>query len=231
MTTAEEARRFLRGHRIGVLSTHSKSMPGYPFGSVTPFACDAQARPLVLVSALAEHTRSLALDGRASLTVHDMTVADTAAPRLTVVGDAAVCEDEDAAARYLRVFPEAERFLSLGDFRFWRLEPREALFVRGFGRIEWVQAADLLAPLTELAAVEAGAIDHMNADHADALAAYCTARGLAHAADARMVGLDGDGFDVRAGTDVHRFAFETPVTTAAELRQALAELARRARGA
>ncbi len=231
MTTADEARRFLRGQRIGVLATHSKSVPGYPFGSVTPFACDARARPVVLVSALAEHTRSLEVDGRASLVVHEMSVADTAGPRLTVVGDAAVCDDDAAAARYLRLYPEAERFLALGDFRFWRLEPREALFVRGFGRIEWVQAADFLPAAGEIAAIEPGAVDHMNADHADAIAAYCTARGIAEARDARIVGIDGDGFDVRAGAGVHRFDFDRPVTTAAELRATLADLARRARGA
>jgi putative heme iron utilization protein len=231
MSTGDEARRFLRAHHIGVLTTHSKSVPGYPFGSVVPFACDHEGRPVILISGLAEHTRSLEQDARASLVVHDMTVANTAAPRLSVLGDAARCDDDAAAARYLRAFPDAEQLLSLADFAFWRIQPREALFVRGFGRIEWVKAASLASQPGELAALEPDALAHMNADHADAIAAYCASRGVTETEGAVMVGIDADGFDVRAGDRVLRFAFDAPVTSGADLRRTLAELARRARGA
>ncbi len=232
MSTGDEARRFLRAHHIGVLTTHSKSVPGYPFGSVVPFVCDHAGRPVILISGLAEHTRSLEQDARTSLVVHEMTVANTAAPRLSVVGDAARCDDDAAAtARYLRAFPDAEQLLSLADFAFWRIELREALFVRGFGRIEWLNAAALASAQSEIAALESEALDHMNADHADAIAAYCAARGVTSAVGAVMVGVDVDGFDVRAGDTLLRFAFDAPVTTGADLRRSLADLARRARGA
>jgi hypothetical protein len=227
--TGDAARRFLRAHGVAVLSTHSGTVPGYPFGSVVPFACDQRGRPVILISALAEHTRSLEADARAGFTVHDMTVADTAAPRLGIVGDARRCDESEVAARYLRFFPEADRLLALGDFAFWRIEPRRALFVRGFGRIEWVEADELLAADTGIGAIEAGAVEHMNADHADAVAAYCAARGVADAAGARMVGVDPDGFDVRAGDVILRFDFDAPVTTGADLRRTLAALAQRAR--
>jgi putative heme iron utilization protein len=231
MSVADDARRFLRAHHIGVVATHSKSAPGYPFGSVVPFACDAEGRPIVLISGLAEHTRSLEQDARASLVVHDMTVVDTAGPRLTIVGDAARCDDDAAAARYLRAFPDAERLLTLADFAFWRLIPREALFVRGFGRIEWVKADALAPPPNEISEFEADALAHMNADHADAVAAYCAARGIADTTGAQMVGIDVDGFDVRAGSALVRVPFDVPVTTGADLRRTLVDLARRARGA
>lgn len=231
MSAADDARRFLRSHRIGVLATHSRSLPGHPFGSVVPYACDARARPVVLISSLAEHTRSLEQDPRASLVAHDMTVADTAAARLTVIGEAARCDDAAAVARYLRFFPEAERLLALADFAFWRLEPRRALFVRGFGRIEWVDGDALLAPLSDIAAIEAGAVEHMNRDHADATAACCASRGIAVASGARVAGIDEAGFDVRTGADLLRFEFDAPVTDAAALRRALAAAARRAREA
>ena len=231
MSTGDDARRFLRSHHVGVLATHSRTVSGYPFGSVVPFACDAQGRPVILISGLAEHTRSLEADARASLVVHEMTAADTAAPRLSIVGDAARCEDEAAAARYLRAFPDAERLLALADFAFWRIEPRQALFVRGFGRIDWVKDDALAAPPNEIAALEDGALAHMNADHADAIAAYCAARGMTGTDAASMVGIDVDGFDIRAGDALLRFSFDAPVTTGADLRRTLAELARRARGA
>jgi len=231
VTTGDEARQFLRAHHVGVLTTHSRSVPGYPFGSVVPFVCDDIGRPVILISGLAEHTRSLELDARASLVVHDMTVANTAAPRLTVVGDAVRCDDGVAAARYLRAFPDAEQLLSLADFAFWRILPREALYVRGFGRIEWVKADALASPRSEIAALEAEALDHMNADHPDAIAAYCGSHGVTDPAGARMVGIDVDGFDVRTGEVLLRFAFDAPVTNGADLRRTLADLARRARGA
>ncbi len=231
MSAADEARSFLRSHRIGVIATQSRTLPGHPFGSVVPYACDSRARPVVLISALAEHTRSLEQDARASLVVHDMTVADTAAARLTVTGEAARCDDAAAIARYLRFFPDAERLLALADFAFWRLEPRRALFVRGFGRIEWVDGDALLAPASDIAVIEPGAVEHMNEDHADAVAACCASRGVAEASGARIAGMDEAGFDVRTAADLLRFEFDAPVADAGELRRALAVAARRARGA
>jgi putative heme iron utilization protein len=231
LSAADDARRFLRSHRIGVLATHSRTLPGHPFGSVVPYACDAHARPVVLISALAEHTRSLEQDPRASIVVHDMTVADTAAARLTVTGEAVRCDDAGAIARYLRFFPDAERLLALADFAFWRLVPRRALFVRGFGRIEWVEGDALLAPTSDIAAIEAGAVDHMNEDHADAIAACCASRGMAAGPEARIAGIDEAGFDVRTAADLLRFEFDSPASDAVALRHALAAATRRAREA
>ena len=54
MNVAHAARLFLRSQHAGILSTVSARLAGYPFGSVVPFALDARARPVLLVSALAE---------------------------------------------------------------------------------------------------------------------------------------------------------------------------------
>lgn len=231
MTSGDEARRYLRAHSVGVLSTHSSTVPGYPFGSIVPFVCDPDGYPVILISALAEHTRSLLADPRASLIVHDCSIADPSGPRLTLVGDAAPCTNNGAASRYLRFFPESARLLALGDFAFWRLAPRAALFIRGFGRIEWLQAAALAPPPNEIGAIEAGAVNHMNADHTEALAALCGAAGETEASTAALVGLDCDGFDIRVGARILRLAFAAPITTAAAVRQTLAALARQAREA
>ena len=66
-----DARRLLRRQQHGVLSTLSKKLDGYPFGSVTPFVLDHQARPVILISTLAEHTKNIAADPRVSLLAHD----------------------------------------------------------------------------------------------------------------------------------------------------------------
>ena len=52
---AKNARELLLKEYRGVLSTHSKSMPGFPFGSVVPYCLDEQGRPLILISRIAQH--------------------------------------------------------------------------------------------------------------------------------------------------------------------------------
>jgi putative heme iron utilization protein len=67
--------------RIGSLSTHSRKQPGFPFGSVMPYALDDQGRPVFLISTMAMHTQNLQADPRASLLV---TQADSAGDPLGV---------------------------------------------------------------------------------------------------------------------------------------------------
>lgn len=52
-----------------ILSTHSTQQPGYPYGTAVPLVVDEAQRPLLLISALAEHTKNLLADARASLAV------------------------------------------------------------------------------------------------------------------------------------------------------------------
>ena len=54
----------------GSLATHSTQAPGYPFATVLPFAPDEQHCPMFLISGLAEHTKNLIADYRASLLIH-----------------------------------------------------------------------------------------------------------------------------------------------------------------
>ena len=106
-----DARRLLRRQQHGVLSTLSKKLDGYPFGSVTPFVLDHQARPVILISTLAEHTKNIAADPRVSLLAHDSSADIQANARVTVVGHCARMEDQTALrARYLRYFPGLNEF-------------------------------------------------------------------------------------------------------------------------
>jgi putative heme iron utilization protein len=242
MTTARDARLFLRARHVAALATHSVRMPGYPFGSAVPYALDDHARPVVLVSTLAEHTRNLAADSRASLLVQDAAHDVQAAPRLTLVGDAAPLPPGDPAGRrYLRRFPESARLLALGDFSYRVISVREALFVRGFGRIDWVTGTEFAPPPNRIAEAEEEILAHMNAEHADALILYCSALAGVRTSGATMVGVDCDGFDVRAGVErgagkggdkgglLLRFDFDAPATDAESVRAALIALGARAR--
>jgi len=52
---------------------------------------------------------------------------------------------------YLRYHPEAERFLQLGDFRFFRLDPLRIRVVGGFAQAGWLEGKQLIdAPFISL---------------------------------------------------------------------------------
>src|ERR1700758_1928709 len=66
---AERARTLMHLGRVGSLSTLSRKRPGFPFGSVMPYALDQTGRPIFLISTMAMHTQNLLADPRASLLV------------------------------------------------------------------------------------------------------------------------------------------------------------------
>src|SRR4051812_13647054 len=88
-TYAERARTLLHLGRVGSLATLSNRRPGWPFGSVMPYALDEIGRPLFLISAMAMHTQNLKEDTRASLLVTQTDAADPlGASRVTLMGEA-----------------------------------------------------------------------------------------------------------------------------------------------
>lgn len=225
-----DARRFLRGQSQGVLSTLSQRLAGFPFGSVAPFILDHAGRPVILISTLAEHTKNIDADPRVSLIAQPFAADKQAAGRVTVLGHARRLPDKDALGpRYLRYHPQAEGYFGMHDFSFYRIEPARIRWIGGFGRIHWVEPADYLGIEGALAAQETGILEHMNADHARNLVDYCRHVHGIDTADARMIGIDPDGFDVRANGNTWRFDFPEPVLDAAAARAALVDLARACR--
>jgi putative heme iron utilization protein len=141
---ASLARALVRQVRVGVLATLSvRHGGGHPIASLAPFALDARGEPILLLSALAQHTRNLEADARASLFVHDPAAAERdprTAPRLTLVGRvhrATQGEEPDVKARYLARHPEARGLLAL-DFALYVLQVQEAQLVGGFGAAGWI---------------------------------------------------------------------------------------------
>lgn len=225
----EAARRYLRRHRAGVLSTLSERLGGYPFGSVVPFVLDHAARPVILVSRLAEHTKNLVADPRASLLVQDRAEDVQTAARLTLAGDAVPVADRALRHRYLRHFPDAQRLLDLGDFTFFALQPAFVRHILGFGVIRSITPQAYAPPEHGLAEAEPEIVAHMNDDHADALRAYWRTTGAGEAANVQMIGVDCDGFDLHADGRHVRCDFPVVVTNAGKAREALVEMARAAR--
>ncbi len=128
----------------GVLATHSAQLPGYPFASTLPFVLDERQCPVFLISALAEHTKNLMADYRASFLVASPDGQNVlSGARLTLVGDVQrIDAPQELVARTLRYQPDASRYLGLGDFAFFRLTPKRARYVAGFGEMGWLEASD-----------------------------------------------------------------------------------------
>ena len=225
-----EARQFVRGQHSGVLSTLSQRLNGYPFGSVAPFILDHAGRPVILISDIAEHTKNIVADPRVSLIVQPYSPDMQVNGRVTIIARAERLDDKDGLGpRYLRFHPQAESYFAMHDFKFYRLEPVRIRYIGGFGRIHWVEPEAYRCPDSPLAEQEGDIVAHMNADHGDNLRAYCRHVHGVEPREATMLGIDPDGFDVRADGGELRFAFARPVDDAQAARQALVELARAAR--
>jgi putative heme iron utilization protein len=225
-----EARRFTRSQHSGVLSTISRRVEGFPFGSVAPFILDHGGRPVILISTLAEHTKNIDADPRVSLIVQPYSTDMQVTGRVTLLGRAEkLAGKSELGPRYLRFHPQAAEYFAMHDFGFYRIEPVRVRWIGGFGRIHWVEPEEYLLPPTPLAEEEDGILAHMNADHGDNLRAYCRHTHGADTSSAEMVGIDPDGFDIRADGSLLRFGFDTPIADAQAARRALVTLARAAR--
>ena len=233
---AERARTLASLGRIGSLSTHSRRFPGFPFGSMMPYAADELGRPAFFISRMAMHTQNLQQDARASLliTQSDVSGDPLGAGRLTLLG--AVSEVPAAEVRdlYLSRHESAKYWQNFSDFAYHRLEVSGVYFIGGFGVMGWISAEDyrsaLPDPLTEVAS---GIIRHMNTDHADAL--LLIARWLAGetADEAAMTAVDRLGFQLRlrSGDRIHgrRVAFLREVRNSDAVQGVLTDMVRQAR--
>ncbi len=219
----------MRRLRSGVLSTHSLKHTGYPYGSALPHVTDQAGRPVVLISHLAEHTHNIEADPRVSFTVCGSGPDLQAEPRATLLGDARSVEDDgQIERRYLRFYPAHQPYLQIGGFRFYAIAPKQVRYIQGFGGLHWIPGESYLTAAA-LAESEVAILEHMNADHRAALRDYCRHVHDVAADEPEMVGIDSDGFDVRAGDRLLRFDFDMPVDSPGQVRNALVELAKRCR--
>lgn len=238
-THGERARTLLFGGRTGTLCTIAKEPAGYPYGSFVTYAMD-EADPVFLISALAEHTRNLKGDPRASLLVAETGEADPLANgRVTLVGEVrpldAGAERDAARQSYLATHPNAAYYVDYGDFGFWRLEVASIRYIGGYGRMSWVDLADYRSARPDPIAPHARAIlDHVNADHAEAMVSWCRAFTKAHDATAAvMTAVDRLGFEMSVttgrGRRPVRLPFSAPIATPEDARREMVAIARRAR--
>jgi putative heme iron utilization protein len=226
------AKRLIRTARFGALATLSAA-EGWPAASRVALATLIDGSPCFLVSTLSAHTAALDADPRCSLLIGEPAKGDPLAhPRVTVFAEAERLPrgaDAEARRRYLARHPKAALYADFGDFGFFRAQIVRADLNGGFGKAYALDAADL-APRLDwrvLAEVEAGAVAHMNEDHAESVAHYARLCG-GGPGGWTLTGVDPEGADLACGDDVRRLEFMTPVGDAGSLRAALVALARRA---
>lgn len=141
--TAGLLKRLLANERTAHLAT---LRGGAPMVSMTLFMPEPDFSAVyVHVSRLAWHTQDMMQDARVALSVAE-TDDGRADPftlmRVTVRGDAVQLPDGPKDA-WLTRFPEQAINFQLADFSFWKITPRDARFVAGFGRIHNLSADDL----------------------------------------------------------------------------------------
>ena len=234
---AERARTLVSAVKTATLCTLFEEN-GSPYGSFVTFAL-VDGKPVFLVSELAEHTKNLQGDSRASLLVAENGQGDPLANgRVTLVGrctPVADAEREAAREAFLAVHPNASFYVDFKDFSFFQLEVEQIRYIGGYGRMSWVESPDwYVAQADPIAPFSQRILDHMNKDHTSALLAYCQAFSKAgEVPEAKMTGIDRYGFEMSAKTDKGprpiRVAFDSAIGDAHEARTQLVELAKRAR--
>ncbi len=235
-SAARAGRRLIRIADRAALATLGRETGGHPHVSLVAVACDQDASPLLLLSALADHTRNVAADDRVSL-LFDGTAGledPLAGERLTVVGRVRQCGDPRARRRFLARHPAAASYADFADFAIYRVAVERGHLIAGFGAIHRFDGNELLYPsdgARAIAEAEAEILARINEDHArdlDLIAADLLGRA---GRGWRLTGIDPEGCDLRRGARFVRLDFPAPADGAAAARAAVVALARRARHA
>jgi hypothetical protein len=188
---------------------------------------------------MAMHTQNLHGDPRASLLVtqNESGGDPLGASRVTLIGNVLPLSEQDAAeARdlYLQRYADSKYWVDFSDFSFYRMDVVDVYYVGGFGVMGWVTASEYDRSLPDpLADVTADIIQHMNADHGDALVLLARKFAGLESQEATMTAVDRLGFHARLktkdGVRGTRIAFLREVTNPAEARKVLVEMVQLAR--
>ncbi|HTC91263.1 MAG TPA: DUF2470 domain-containing protein [Bryobacteraceae bacterium] len=234
-TLAERARTLAMLGLIGSLSTHSQKFPGFPFGSMMPYAADNFGRPIFFVSSMAMHTHNLRQDSRASLliTQPDVSGDPLGAARVTLLGEVNEAPADEVKDLYLSRYENAKYWQEYSDFAYYRLQVSSVYFIGGFGVMGWISAEDYRSASPDpLASAAPGIIRHMNKDHADALRLIARRFAGEEPDEAAITSVDRLGFHLRlkSGERIHgtRVAFLREVKNTEEARAVFVEMVRQA---
>jgi putative heme iron utilization protein len=188
---------------------------------------------------MAMHTQNLHADPRASLfvTEPDASGDPLGSSRVTLIGSVLRIpgpELAEARAVYLTGYPDSRYWVDFEDFVFYRLDVIDVYYVGGFGVMGWVAASDYSQAQSDpLAEHKNDIIQHMNADHRDALILLAKRFASIQAQEAEMTSVDRLGFHLRLktqdGIKGTRIAFLREVSDASQTREVFVEMVKQAR--
>lgn len=210
---AAQAKQLLRISKTGALATLGVET-GAPLTTQVGCASDVDGSPLFLLSTLAQHTRNLAADPRASLLLASSANRGDPlnCPRVSLGGLILPDPAPGARRRYLQRNPKAELYARFQDFAIFRMRIDSVHYNGGFGRADALTPADLLTPDGAAAALieaEDGLLAWINGAEG-ALAGRLAAGSGPRRHAWRAVGLDPEGLDLAAGRLAVRVDFAAP---------------------
>jgi putative heme iron utilization protein len=233
---AERARTLALVGNLGSLSTHSQKSPGFPFGSLMPYAADDLGRPIFFISSMAMHTQNLRQDPRASLliTQPDASGDPLGAARLTLLGVVMEAPAAEVKELYLSRYENAKFWQDYADFAYYRLQISTVYYIGGFGVMGWISAQDYGGAIPDpLAKAAPDIIRHMNTDHRDALRLIAHRFAGEDPDEAMMTAVDRLGFHLRlkSGDRIHsrRVAFPREVKDPETARAVFVEMVRQSK--
>ena len=222
------AAKLLREANEGVLSTISKKFDGYPFGSFTTFTTDRDRSIIIYASDLAQHTKNLKNDSKASLTIYNLNKKGDQqdSQRLTLLGDLKLADNQDDCKKRFSLFlPHSVNYHTMHDFSFYKLEINQARWIGGFGQIAWLKTANWIKHSPKWLEREDSIIDHMNEDHSNSIVSTLNAQLDIKDPEAKMVALNIDGYYVLTNGEIK---FLTFTTCCLDMKQYKDELVRQA---
>ncbi len=202
-----KVRALVRTKPSAVLSSLLAGDDARPYGSFVLAASTQEGMPLLLMSDLAEHVRNIQKDPRVSLLFDETSGLEDPleGARASVLGHAVEDSCPLHRERFLRRHPKARVYANFQDFRIYRVEVERAHLVAGFGKIHWLESADVLAsPLLDLAKVEGKIIDEENKTRPGHLG---TLLNKPNPKSWQLTGIDCEGVDLRANAKTARLEF------------------------
>ncbi|SMC62388.1 pyridoxamine 5'-phosphate oxidase family protein [Rhizobium sp. RU36D] len=222
------ARNLLHTSPFASLSTID-AQSGYPYGTVTNLAIDADGTPYFFAAWLSLHARNMAADNRVSLTMAQPGATDVLAqPRLSLVGRVEMIHGKDwkpeTERRYLARFPKSKLYLGLPDALFYRMTVEDLQLNGGPARnaVSDVTPARLRISLEgaeSLMAAEADLLQAINGTEGEAARLAVLAGGKE--GRWKATGLDPEGVDLAAPKSFVRLWFAKPARTPQEFHERL----------
>ncbi|MGH1364414.1 MAG: DUF2470 domain-containing protein [Calditrichia bacterium] len=221
------ARALFQEEKHALLSTNSVRMPAFPLGSFTAYCLNNSGQPVVLINSIGQEAENIMESRHVSLAIAEKKPAGiNKCLSVTCLAEASRPEPEELdeiAEQYYHYFPEFRGYHETNEFNFFTLELREIRIQRSIHNIFWIRPEEFTASSPFSKSVVQRIVSHMNDDHQDALK-YLLAEHKNHLVNGdsvEMVGINGDGFDLRVDSQFFRIQFDSPVTTLMEARKTL----------